>query len=289
MNSILGLGDNTFDVYLDQAKEFPGGNAVNVAVFAARLGMRAAYLGRVGEDAEGAWLKTALQTEKVETAYVQTDKQTSTAWTCVRHEAGNRVFIGSDQGASAKLVLNEAQQAYLASFAMIHTSIYSHTVKYLPAFQRMGLRVSFDFSDEWKDRFLTDICPYIEVGIISLAGSSETLIQAQLEKMLQAGAKVAIATMGADGVMVKSRLGFVKAKGEPINVVDTLGAGDGFIAGFLASYITNQSLPDATQAGIQFAEKVCQEEGGWGHARALSPDRADAILRYCESHTLSPV
>jgi len=37
---LLGLGDNTVDTYVDQGWQYPGGNAVNVAVLARRLGAR---------------------------------------------------------------------------------------------------------------------------------------------------------------------------------------------------------------------------------------------------------
>ncbi len=51
--SLLGLGDNTIDSYVDLSRQFPGGNAVNVAVLAACHGARAAYLGCIGNDDAG--------------------------------------------------------------------------------------------------------------------------------------------------------------------------------------------------------------------------------------------
>ncbi len=65
---LLGLGDNTVDTYVDQGTQYPGGNAVNVAVFAHRLGLAAGYLGCLGADAAGDLLLQALQAKKGSTS-----------------------------------------------------------------------------------------------------------------------------------------------------------------------------------------------------------------------------
>jgi len=48
---ILGLGDNIIDRFVDRGIDYPGGNAVNVAVYARRLGAESGYLGVFGDDA----------------------------------------------------------------------------------------------------------------------------------------------------------------------------------------------------------------------------------------------
>mgnify|MGYP002442526922 CR=1 FL=1 len=47
---LIALGDNVIDYYHNTQECFPGGNAVNVAVHAARLGAQAEYLGSLGGD-----------------------------------------------------------------------------------------------------------------------------------------------------------------------------------------------------------------------------------------------
>ena len=46
---LIALGDNVIDAYRNTGEHFPGGNAVNVAVHAARLGAQAEYLGAFGD------------------------------------------------------------------------------------------------------------------------------------------------------------------------------------------------------------------------------------------------
>ncbi|MCD8498530.1 MAG: PfkB family carbohydrate kinase [Clostridiales bacterium] len=54
MLNVLGLGDNVVDVYLHTNTMYPGGNALNFAVFARQLGYSSAYLGVFGDDAPAA-------------------------------------------------------------------------------------------------------------------------------------------------------------------------------------------------------------------------------------------
>ena len=53
----LGYGDNVVDRYVNKNKYFPGGNAINFAVYAAKLGAESAYLGMFGDDVVPAPLK----------------------------------------------------------------------------------------------------------------------------------------------------------------------------------------------------------------------------------------
>ena len=53
MIKVLGIGDNVCDKYLHIKTIYPGGNALNIAVFGKFLGAEAAYLGTLGDDEVG--------------------------------------------------------------------------------------------------------------------------------------------------------------------------------------------------------------------------------------------
>ena len=67
---VVAIGDNISDCYVAIGQVFPGGNAVNVSVAAARSGGRSAYIGAVGDDARGQLLIDSLTAESVD-AYGQ--------------------------------------------------------------------------------------------------------------------------------------------------------------------------------------------------------------------------
>ena len=68
---IACVGDNCIDFYDETGMACPGGNPVNVAVYARRLGAETAYLGAVGTDRFGDMLMERLEAEHVDISHVQ--------------------------------------------------------------------------------------------------------------------------------------------------------------------------------------------------------------------------
>lgn len=62
-------------------------------------------------------------------------------------------------------------------------------------------------------------------------------------------------------------------------VVDTLGAGDGFIAAFLVAFLRGTSLPVAMRAGAEMAARVCTWRGSFGHAAPWDGEQEGIVMR----------
>jgi sugar/nucleoside kinase (ribokinase family) len=94
---LLALGDNVVDCYPDLGVMFPGGNALNVAVHARRVGASSAYVGVVGDDEAGALVRRALTDEGVDAGLLRVAPGPN-AFAMVRVVDGNRVFGTGDVG-----------------------------------------------------------------------------------------------------------------------------------------------------------------------------------------------
>ena len=94
---IAAAGDNCMDVYDKENKAFPGGNPVNVAVYVARLGGEAAYIGPVGTDAYGKQMMDAIQGKGVDVSRMKILEGT-TAVTHVEIVDGDRVLGDYEEG-----------------------------------------------------------------------------------------------------------------------------------------------------------------------------------------------
>ena len=88
---LAAIGDNCVDFYEKQGWAYPGGNAVNVAVYGRQLGMDAAYLGWIGTDNFGDMMQEKLKEQDVETVRMQR-KQGKTAITYIELLNGDRKF-----------------------------------------------------------------------------------------------------------------------------------------------------------------------------------------------------
>lgn len=129
---LLGLGDNTVDTYVDRGLQFPGGNAVNVAVQARRLGAETGYLGCLGSDEAGMLLIDALRSEGVDTTRCRI-RPGANARAFIGHDGQDRRFLRSERGVRGEWGnFDAADRAYIASYDLVHSSIYSELGDALP-------------------------------------------------------------------------------------------------------------------------------------------------------------
>ena len=118
---LVAVGDNVVDCYPQLGVLYPGGNAVNVAVNAARLGAPSAYIGVVGTDAAGRVVESALRSEGVDVSRLRIVEGTNAAAT-VHLEEGNRHFVGADTGVS-RFRVNDGDLSLVGQAAIAHTGL----------------------------------------------------------------------------------------------------------------------------------------------------------------------
>lgn len=266
MARILGLGDNTIDTYVDAGVQYPGGNAVNVAVLSHRRGAEAAYLGCVGDDEGGALLLSALRAEGVDVSRVRT-RPGANARARLGHREGDRYFIGSTPGVRADYRLEAADFAYIAGFDLAHTSIFSDLGEAWRPIREAARLLAFDFSTSASEAVLGRFAPDLDYAFLSAANETDEEVDQLIARILGLGARHVVVTRGAKGACAGAGRGVVRQAARPIDVVDTLGAGDGFISAFLVARLDGASLEDALRAGAEFAAQVCTWAGGFGHGR----------------------
>ena len=271
---LLGLGDNTVDTYVDRGLQFPGGNAVNVAVLARRLGAEAGYLGCIGSDEAGMLVCSALRAEKVDTARCRVCAGAN-ARAFIGHEGQDRRFLRSERGVRGEWGSFDAEdRAYIAGYDLVHSSVYSELGEALPVVRGAARRLSYDFSERWTDENLAATLPAVDIAFLSYPAASDAECRALLSRCVALGAGMAVVTRGALGSLALSE-GRFRAHGiSPAPVVDTLGAGDGFIAAFLMAILAGVPLEAALAAGADHAAQVCGYQGGFGHGARWAPAEA---------------
>ncbi|MEJ1160618.1 PfkB family carbohydrate kinase [Prosthecomicrobium sp. N25] len=262
---ILGLGDNTVDTYVDLGLQFPGGNAVNVAVLARRLGCETAYMGCLGSDSTAAVIETALRDEDVDLARCRR-RPGPNARVLIAHNEGDRRFVRSSPGVrGAWGGFDAADLAYVGSFDHVHTSIYSELGSALPAIGRVARSLSFDYSERWTPENLAATLPDVGIAFLSYPKVAEAECRRLAEDCAARGPRIVVVTRGLDGSVALVDGEWHRGGVVPTEVVDTLGAGDGFITAFLVSRLCGRTVPEALMAGAAHAASVCRYRGAFGH------------------------
>jgi fructoselysine 6-kinase len=278
MVRILGLGDNTVDTDVVTTLQFPGGNAVNVAVLTRRAGAEAGYLGCTGNDVAGRLVRDALAAEGVDISRLRT-REGANARALIAYEKGDRRFLGSRPGVRGQYALDAADFAYIARFDLTHSSIFSDLEAELPRIRSSAPLLSFDFSNRWTCTLLQHTLPSIDIAFLSVPDAEHATCVRLLRDCVGQGAKLAVVTRGARGAMAADRTGMCQQAALPTKVVDTLGAGDGFIAAFLIAHLRHDTLAEALRAGAEMAARVCTWRGAFGHAAPWDGEQQGIIVR----------
>ncbi|MVA26572.1 PfkB family carbohydrate kinase [Agrobacterium vitis] len=260
---LLGLGDNTIDTYLDRKLQYPGGNAVNVAVMAKGLGVDSHYLGCIGSDEGGDLLLSSLTAEGVGVPRVRR-RNGNNARAFIGHRNGDRYFIRANAGVRAQYEFGDVDFAYIAEFDVVHTSIYSELDEYLPRINPKWA-LSFDLSNRWTKAYLEKVLPYCRWAFLSASELAIDDVEPLVRFAASLGPQMVVATRGEMPCigLFEGRLHVQEPL--PTNVVDTLGAGDAFISGVTTTLMKQGAFPDALLAGASNAARACQFEGGFGH------------------------
>ncbi|XP_078444285.1 putative fructokinase-6, chloroplastic [Wolffia australiana] len=247
-------------------KKAPGGAPANVAVGVARLGGSAAFIGKVGEDEFGYMLANILKENGVNSRGVRFDPgaRTALAFVTLRSD-GEREFMFY-RNPSADMLLQEseldleiitkAKIFHYGSISLITEPCRSAHVAACKAAKEAGVLLSYDpnlrlplwpSAESAREGILSvwdtaDIIKISEEEISFLTNGQDPYDDAVVCKLLHPNLKLLLVTEGADGCRYYSKDFHGRVSGMAVNAVDTTGAGDAFVAGFLFQLASDFSL-----------------------------------------------
>lgn len=259
---IACIGDNCIDYYEESGLAFPGGNPVNVAVYARSLGAQTAYLGAVGTDPYGDLLLRRLSEEGVDVSHVQR-LPGATALCHVSHVNGDRVLGDYDEGVMAEFSLLSEDFRFLGACDLAVTGLWGHAEHSLEAIRAMGIPVAFDGAERPFDPAGRIALPQTDIAFFSDDLLPDNALKEKILSVSSLGPKLVIATRGAQGSLAYDGRCFVSCAPAPCAMIDTMGAGDSYIAGFLVSWLSGSALPECMRAGAEKAAVTIGHKGAW--------------------------
>jgi fructoselysine 6-kinase len=259
---LAGVGDNVVDRYRDLGTMYPGGQALNVAVYARRAGLPAAYVGVLGDDVAGRQVLSAMRDEGVDESHVRV-VEGANAYAEVALVAGNREFTGSFPGVS-KFRVTRDDLAFLSGFDLIHSSESSYLEDQLGTLAGVA-PLSFDFSVRRDPAYVEPILPHVTIAEFSLADLDDRAAEAWLERVHRLGPRLVLATRGASDALLSDGNRVWRQPSVPTHVVDTLGAGDAFIARVLVGVVRGEPFEVSLAEAAATAAATCASYGAFGY------------------------
>jgi sugar/nucleoside kinase (ribokinase family) len=273
---IITIGDTCVDLIMDLGQVLPrfgqveqwvpdyfaemGGSACIFACQAARLGLRVAVLGRVGDDLFGHLILQRLRECGVDTRYMSVVQGLKTGLGVALCRPGGDRAILTHAGSLNAVYPADVTDAFLASGRHFHYCSYYLQTNLLPAIpeivrraRALGLTISLDTNwdpDGRWDGGLRAILPHVD---LFFPNEQEAIAIAQAADLAEAVAT--LTALGPVVVVKRGENGALLADGQarhqvPVAVnpdpVDTIGAGDSFDAGFLAGWLRGLPLLECT-------------------------------------------
>ncbi|PXW40004.1 2-dehydro-3-deoxygluconokinase [Klebsiella oxytoca] len=263
------------------------GAELNVATGLARLGLRVGWVSRVGEDSFGRFVLNALAKEGIDAHGVSKDGRYATGF-----QLKSKVENGIDPiveyfrkgSAASHLSPDDFNEAYFASARHLHLSgvaaalsessyaLLDHAARTMKV---QGKTLSFDPNLRptlWKSEaemveklnqlaFQADwVLPGLKEGMI-LTGQQTP--EAIADFYLTRGVRTVVIKTGSDGAWYKTADGEQGAVAaiKVDNVVDTVGAGDGFAVGVISALLEGKPLRQAVQRGNKIGSLAIQVQG----------------------------
>ena len=284
----------------------PGGAPANVLTCLSKCGKKTAFIGKVGKDMHGAFLKSVLEENDICTDGLLEDENAFTTLAFVAlSDSGERSFsFARKPGADTCLTKEEIRKDLIANSKVFHIgslSLTSEPVKSatfyaLELAKEYGCIISYDPNYRaplWDSREkaiegMRSVLSYVDVMKISdeetelLTGISEPEMAAK--KLIENGISIVAVTLGADGALICTKEGCEHVKGYQVRIVDTTGAGDSFWGGFLTQLLESGKMPSevSLKEAAAFADygnavaSLCVEKRG---AIPAMPTKAEVEKR----------
>ncbi|WP_218921354.1 fructoselysine 6-kinase [Bacillus massilinigeriensis] len=259
---LVAVGDNCIDFYEKTDQAYPGGNAVNVAVYFRRNGGESAYIGAVGNDSFGKILLNGLQEKGVEVSHVHVDNG-STAVTQVELINGDRVFGDYNEGVMENFKLKEEDYDFIKNYDIVVSGFWGHVHHDFKNFHQTGIKTAFDFATKLDDPLVEEIIPYIDYAFFSYDDENIEWIKNYMKKLHSFETQMIIVTRGDKGSIVFDGQNYYEFGIIPCKVVDTIGAGDSYIAGFLMGSIRNLPIIERMKLGAKTSAETIGYNGAW--------------------------
>ena len=259
-----------FDAGMRLFEQNPGGAPANMLAAAARLGERTAFIGKVGDDMHGRFLRDTLTAAGIDVTglVLSPDVFTTLAFVALDDRGERHFSFARKPGADTCLRSDELPAPLLSSTRVLHVGSLSltdeparsATFAAVEAAKRAGAVISYDPNYRaalWPDaetaaRHMRSMLPYVDV--MKLSDEETALLTdepdpaAAAAVLLSFGVKCAAVTLGAEGALVAAADGMRRVPGFAVNAVDTTGAGDAFWGGFLHRFLTLNVHPSELTA-----------------------------------------
>jgi sugar/nucleoside kinase (ribokinase family) len=271
---------------VDDAALVLGSSSAIFACGAARLGLRVAFIGKVGDDALGQFVLRELERHGIDSTGVVVDPVLKTGLTVILSRAGDRALL-TYPGSIAALRYAEIDRALLARGRHVHLGSYFLLDALRPDVPRLfaearalGLSVSLDTNYDPQELWnggLHEALRHVDIFLPNQAELLAITRQTEVGAALAAlgdGVPTVVVKLGSRGAQALHARQLVEAGTIAVQAVDTTGAGDSFDAGFVYGHLAGWTVAEALRMACICGALSTRAVGGTAAQATLAEAQA---------------
>ncbi len=271
---LIDFVSEELDKSISECREFrkaAGGAPANVAVGLSKLGIKSGFIGKVGQDDFGYFLRDTLLKHKVNIEYLILDRnvRTTLAFIATRSDGGKSILFYRNPGADMMLRDEEINTEYIKSATILHFG--SVSMSQMPSREATfftlsvarknniitsfdpNLRISLWESEEQAKEIVLEAIRFVDIlkcnveELQILTGSSDW--QEGTRYILDMGVKLVVVTDAKKGCYFDNGVIKGSVPSFDVNPIDSLGAGDSFMSALLYMMVKKNIAPDLNKVG----------------------------------------
>ena len=259
----------------------------NVAIGLARLGHQVAWVGRVGDDELGQLVLRTLRAEQVDVTAAVVDTERPTGLLIFEPRIADTVRVAYYRAGSAGGALgpDDVLPHLRPGLRLLHVTgvtaaLGPQTAEAIRQAVRcahdLGAQVSLDVnyrSRLWPGDRAREVLQPLAAQVDLLFASDDELrvvapdpgadVAASARQLLQSGVAAVVLKRGADGAAAHTANGVAKAAARSVPVVDVVGAGDAFAAGYLSAHLDGREVAACLDRANVVAAFAVAQRGDW--------------------------
>ncbi|SHO43827.1 PfkB family carbohydrate kinase [Anaerocolumna xylanovorans] len=257
MKKAIAMADNCIDVYYKLDRYYLTGNSIDFALNYKDMGGDVSEMTILGNDVFAMALAERLKERGISLRVIkQVDRPTGMATMDIVD--GDKKHIQFEGNAMELIELSEEDMEFVKQFDIVYAERWAKIDRYIRILKQPGQIWVYDFSKRLEMESNDVILPYIDYAFFSYDKNDDYIRRFMIETK-QKGTGCVIAMLGEYGSLAYDGNRFYEMNAKNVPVINTVGAGDSYIAAFTYGVSLGETIPECMLRGKERATKIIQQ------------------------------
>lgn len=257
MKRAIAMADNCIDVYYKLDRYYLTGNSIDFALNYRNMGGDVTEMTVLGNDVFAMALEQRLEERGIPLRILKrVDRPTGMA--TMDLVGGDKQHLHFEGNAMEEIDLTAEDREFVKTFDFVYAERWAKIGRYIRDLKQPGQVWVYDFSKRLEQESNNEILPYIDYAFFSY-DQDGSYIREFMKGAKAKGAGTVVAMLGKNGSLAYDGTQFYRVNAENVPVVNTVGAGDSYIAAFTYGLSLGENIPQCMRRGKTRATQIIQQ------------------------------